>query len=92
MTLDNCLIMNDHLFNKKSAIVKNSFKNSIGFLGDLSFEKEIIGYLRNGLDGRTMHHHFTQKEGRIPHLDFIFNFASHLDYHHFGTHICGYYR
>jgi hypothetical protein len=51
-----------------------------------------MGYLRNGLSGRAMHHIFSQREGRIPQLDFVFNFSSHLDYNCFGAHISGYYR
>lgn len=55
ITLDNCLLMNDHLFNKKSYLVRTSYKNKSNF-GDHPFEREIVHYLRNGLDGRNMHH------------------------------------
>lgn len=60
------------------------------FPGDMSFEYEIVHYLRSGLLGRCGH---CQKQGKkVPQVDFKMYFSSNEDKDFFGQHICGYYQ
>ena len=72
-------------------MVRSSFTNKSN-IGDHTFEREIVHYLRNGLDGRSMHHLQQQRDGPVPPLDLVFALANLEDIAQFGSSICGYYK
>lgn len=81
-----CLLMEDHLFEKKKFFSKNKVVQDI-LKNNNSFEQEIISYLRIGFRGRTQMY----RNSPVPHFHLLMNVVPSTEMDKYGQHICGYY-